>query len=93
MAKTPVESGAKFDLSLDTEDYAQIERLSFEAYNESSCLWEAVERFQECTGHYTARVLADQLYRTWENRRCCKEHWHPVVRAKTWQVRKNRGRR
>lgn len=74
MAKTPVESGAKFDLSLDTEDYAQIERLSFEDYNESGCLREAVKRFQECTGHYPARVLAAQLYRTWENRRSCKEH-------------------
>lgn len=72
--KTPVEFGAKFDLSLDTEGYARIERLSFEAYNESGCLQEAVERFKERTGHYPVRVLADQIYRTRENRRYCKDH-------------------
>lgn len=72
--KAPVEFGAKFDLSLDGEGYARIERLSFEAYNESGCLQEAVERFRERTGHYPMRVLADQIYRTRENRRYCKEH-------------------
>lgn len=73
-AKAPVEFGAKFDLSLDGEGYARIERLSFEAYNESGCLQEAVERFRERSGHYPVRVLADQIYRTRENRRYCKEH-------------------
>lgn len=72
--KAPVEFGAKLDLSLDGEGYARIERLSFEAYNESGCLQEAVERFRERTGHYPVRVLADQIYRTRENRRYCKEH-------------------
>lgn len=72
-AKTPVEFGPKFDLSLDGEGYARIERLSFEAYNECGCLQEAVERFKERTGHYPARVLADQIYRTRENRNYCKE--------------------
>lgn len=72
--KTPVEFGAKFDLSLDEEGYARIESLSFEAYNESGCLQGAVERFRERTGHYPVRVLADQIYRTRENRRYCKDH-------------------
>ena len=49
--KAPVEFGAKFDLSLDSEGYGRIEKISFEAYNESICLIEAVERFKERTGY------------------------------------------
>ena len=72
--KAPVEFGAKFDLSLDSEGYGRIEKISFEAYNESTCLIEAIERFKERTGYYPERVLADQIYRTRENRSYCKEH-------------------
>ena len=72
--KSPVEFGAKFDLSLDSEGYGRIEKISFEAYNESTCLIEVVERFKERTGYYPNRVLADQIYRTRENRNYCKEH-------------------
>ena len=48
--------------------------LSYEAYNESTVLIEAIERFKERTGHYPERVLADQIYRTRENRGFCKLH-------------------
>ena len=72
--KAPVEFGAKFDLSLDSEGYGRIEKISFEAYNESACLIEAVERFKDRTGYYPERVLADQIYRTRENRSYCKGH-------------------
>lgn len=71
-AKVPVEFGAKFDLSLDSEGYGRIEKISFEAYNESTCLIEAVECFRERTGHYPECVLADQIYRARENRNFCK---------------------
>ena len=71
--KAPVEFGAKFDLSLDNEGYGRIEKISFEAYNESAGLIEAVERFRERTGYYPERVLADQIYRTREKRNFCKE--------------------
>ena len=71
--KTPTEFGAKLDLSLDTEGYARIEKISFNPYNESSILQEAVERYKERTGYYPERVLADQIYRTRENRSFCKE--------------------
>ena len=73
-AATPVEFGAKLDLSIDTEGYARIEKLSFDAYNESTCLITAVENYHKRTGHYPERVLADQIYRTRENRKYCKEH-------------------
>lgn len=35
-AKAPVEFGAKFDLSRDSDGYRHIEKISFEAYNESA---------------------------------------------------------
>lgn len=70
--KTPVEFGAKFDLSLDEDGYGRIEKLSYDAYNESTCLQDAVNRYVERTGCYPERVLADQIYRTRENRKFCK---------------------
>lgn len=72
--KAPVEFGAKFDLSIDEQGYARIEKISFDAYNESTCLVEAVERYKERTGHYPARVLADQIYRTRKNHGYCKKY-------------------
>ena len=72
--KAPVEFGAKLDLSIDAEGYARIERVQFDAYNESACLQEAVEAFHKRTGYYPERVLADQIYRTRQNRAFCKEH-------------------
>ena len=72
--KAPVEFGAKFDLSIDTEGYGRIEKISFDAYNESTCLQDAVERFKNRTGFYPERVLADQIYRTRDNRAYCKLH-------------------
>lgn len=68
-----VEFGAKLDISIDSAGYARIEKTSFDAYNESASLKEAVEHFKERTGHYPERVLADQIYRTRENRSFCKE--------------------
>jgi len=72
--KTPVEFGAKFDLSLDENGYARIEKISYDAYNESTVLIDAINRFKERTGHYSERVLADQIYRTRDNRSFCKLH-------------------
>jgi len=72
--KTPTEFGAKLDLSIDTEGYARIEKVSFDAYNEGGNLIEVTEAFYRRTGRYPERILADQIYRTRENRRFCKEH-------------------
>ena len=68
-----VEFGVKLDISIDSDGYARIEKTSFDAYNESACLKDAIERFKERVGHYPERVLADQIYRTRENRSFCKE--------------------
>jgi len=73
-AKAPVEFGAKFDLSIDEDGYGRIETISFDAYNESTVLQDAVERYKTRTGRYPERVLADQIYRTRDNRKYCKTH-------------------
>ena len=72
--KAPVEFGAKLDLSIDSTGYARIEKISFDAYNESTCLQDAVEAYFKRNGHYPERVLADQIYRTRDNRSYCKNH-------------------
>lgn len=72
--KAPVEFGAKFDLSIDDSGLGRIEKISYDAYNESTVLVEAVERFRVRTGHYPERLLADQIYRTRNNRKFCKLH-------------------
>ena len=72
--KAPVEFGAKLDVSIDGEGYGRLEKVSFDAYNESGCLVGAVERYRSRTGHYPERVLADQIYRTRDNRAYCKKH-------------------
>ena len=58
-AKSPVEFGAKLDLSVDETGMCRIEKLSFEAYNESAVLKTALENYKKRTGHYPERVLAD----------------------------------
>ena len=73
-AASPVEFGAKFDLSLDENGLGRIEKLSFDAYNESEVLMDAVERYKERTGRYPERVLADKIYRNRSNLQYCKRH-------------------
>lgn len=73
-AKAPVEFGAKLDMSIDEKGLARLEKLSFDAYNESDVLIKAVERYRVRTGRYPERVLADQIYRTRKNRAYCKKN-------------------
>ena len=73
-AKSPVEFGAKLDLSVDENGMARIEKLSFDAYNEAEILKIAAENYRERTGHYPERILADQIYRNRENMRFCSEN-------------------
>lgn len=73
-ASTPVEFGPKLDVSIDSEGYGRVEKVSFDAYNESGSLIAAVERYRKRTGRYPERVLADKIYRTRENRGYCREN-------------------
>lgn len=73
-AKTPVEFGAKYDVSVDEKGHARLEKISFDAYNECGTLKCASERYLTRTGHYPKRILADKIYNTAENREYCRAH-------------------
>ena len=70
-AKSPVEFGAKLDLSVDENGMCRIEKLSFEAYNECAVLKTAIANYRKRMGHYPERVLVDQIYRNRENLSFC----------------------
>ena len=72
--KAPTEFGAKFEVILDEHGYARMTRVSFEAFNESEKLQEALIKYHERTGRWPKRVLVDQIYRTRANIAFCKEH-------------------
>lgn len=71
-AKAMVEFGAKIEISV-TEGYVRLEKQSFDAYNESESLREAIERYYERYGYYPKRVLADKIYRNRTNIAYCKQ--------------------
>ena len=62
-AKSPAEFGAKLDLSIDNNGNARVEKISFDAYDESEMLKSIVERYYERNGYDPERVLVGQIYR------------------------------
>lgn len=72
-AKATTEFGVKLDIS-QANGFVRIERMSFDAFNESEDLIDAVESYRDRTGNYPERVLVDQIYRTRNNRDFCKKH-------------------
>lgn len=70
-SKSPVEFGAKLDMSVDENGMCRIEKLSSDAYNECAVLKTAIANYRERTGHYPERVLVDQIYRNRENLSFC----------------------
>ena len=70
-SKSPVEFGAKLDMSVDENRMCRIEKLSFDAYNECAVLKTAIANYRERTGHYPERVLVDQIYRNRDNLSFC----------------------
>lgn len=71
-AKAATEFGAKLTVVV-VDGYAEVKRLSWDGYNESGDLIEAVEAYKIRYGHYPSRILADQIFRTRDNRRYCRE--------------------
>lgn len=67
-----VEFGAKLSVSL-VEDYAYLDRLSWDAFNESVDLIAQVENYQKRFGFYPASVHVDKIYGTRANRQYLKE--------------------
>jgi hypothetical protein len=72
-AKAKTEFGAKLHISL-VDGYARIERLSFEAFNESEDFFRIVEGYRQRYGQYPARILVDRLYRNRDTLSFCKEN-------------------
>ena len=71
--KTPVEFGAKYDVSIDEKGHARLEKISFDPYNENTILIDVLERYKKRTGHYPERVLVDKIYRTQKNITYCNK--------------------
>ncbi len=69
-----VEFGTKLDLNIDENGMTRLEKLSFDAYNESDVLIGVIEQYCGRTGHYPKRVLADKTYRNRENLTFCRLH-------------------
>ena len=65
------EFGAKISVSL-VNGYAFIDRLSWDAFNESTDLSMQVERYRDRFGYYPETVIADNIYGTRNNRRFLK---------------------
>ena len=68
-----VEFGAKVSVSHQKDGYVSLDRLSWDAYNESGDLIDQIENYRNRFGYYPASVHADRIYRTRENRAYCKE--------------------
>ncbi len=52
-AKTPTEFGVKIDMSIDENGMARVEKMSFDAYNESDVLIGALQRYRNiCLTNY-----------------------------------------
>lgn len=71
-SRSKTEFGAKIHLSL-VDGYSFLDTISWDAFNEGSCLKEYVENYRKRFGFYPAKVLADKLYCTRENRKWLKE--------------------
>ena len=67
-----VEFGSKLQVSLK-DGFALIDRLSWDSFNEGSCLQQSVTLYRQRFGYYPEAVLADKIYCTRENRKTLKE--------------------
>ena len=72
-ASAPTEFGAKLSASL-VDGFVYCDRLSWDAYNESTDLIGQIEAYRQRFGHYPESVHCDKIYRTRENRAYCKQH-------------------
>lgn len=70
-ASADVEFGAKVSVSV-IDGKAYVDRISWDAYNESTDLQKQVEAFKGRTGSYPESVHADKIYRTRDNLRWCR---------------------
>jgi hypothetical protein len=67
-----VEFGAKVSVSV-IDNNVYLDKLSWDAYNESSDLKHQVKAYKARTGYFPVSLHADQIYRTRDNLRYCKK--------------------
>jgi hypothetical protein len=67
------EFGAKISASA-IDGYCFLDRLSWDAYNESGDLIEQAKGYRTRFGYYLASIHADSIYRTRKNIKYCKKH-------------------
>lgn len=72
-ASAKIEFGAKISISVTGDGYVSLDRMSWDAYNESADLIDQAERYRERTGYWPASIHADSIYRTRANRKWCQE--------------------
>jgi transposase, IS5 family len=72
-AGASTEFGAKISLGL-TDGFSYVDRISWDAYNESGDLIAQAKKYKERLGYYPKSIHADQIYRTRDNRKFCKKH-------------------
>ena len=70
--KAKIEFGSKLGVSLDN-GFAQIDTLSWDAYNEAKDLIPQVENYKTLHGYYPDLVQVDKIYANRENRAWLKE--------------------
>ena len=61
-------------MSIDETGFGRIEYISFDAYNEGPLLIDALNAYKYRNGCYPERILVDQLYRTRDNIKFCKDN-------------------
>lgn len=71
-AATKTEFGAKVAISV-IGGYAFVDNISWDAYNESSDLIPAIEKYRKKYGCYPEAVMVDKLYRTRDNINYCSQ--------------------
>lgn len=71
-ARNKTEFGAKIHLSM-VDGYAFVDTICWDAYHEGKHLTDYVENYRKRFGFYPAKVLADKLYCSRENRKWLKE--------------------
>ena len=72
-SRTPVEFGAKLSASV-VDGNVYLDRIGWEAYNESGDLPGQVESYRDRFGFYPEVVITDKIYGNRDNRMYLKEH-------------------
>lgn len=71
-AGTKIEFGPKISVS-KVNGYIQLDKISFDNFNESTTLKPIIEDYHKKYGCYPESIRADQIYQTKVNKKLCKE--------------------